>query len=42
VLNILSNSASNEPSLLGIDDFLPETNFEDNIDDDPLLLIITV
>ena len=32
-----SSSASNhnESSLTGIDDFLPEANFEDNTDDDP-------
>ncbi|XP_078364558.1 uncharacterized protein LOC144648982 [Oculina patagonica] len=30
-----STSVRNEPSYTGTDDFLPETNFEDNTDDDP-------
>lgn len=30
-----SNSASNDPPFTDIDDFLPETNFEDNTNDDP-------
>lgn len=30
-----SSSSSNDPSATDIDDFLPETNFEDNSDNDP-------
>jgi len=26
---------NNEPSVTGLDEFIPETNFDDNTDDDP-------
>ncbi|KAL9951086.1 hypothetical protein ACROYT_G043682, partial [Oculina patagonica] len=35
------SSAGNAPSFTGIADFLPETNFEDNTDDDPDSINIT-
>ncbi|XP_078352070.1 uncharacterized protein LOC144636749 [Oculina patagonica] len=35
------SSADNAPSFTGIADFLPETNFEDNTDDDPNSINIT-
>ena len=35
IKKVMGSSASNDPSFTDIDDFLPETNFEDNTDDDP-------
>ena len=31
----------NEPSLAALDDFMPETNFDDNTDDDPNSINVT-
>ncbi|XP_068712755.1 uncharacterized protein [Montipora foliosa] len=36
-----TGNATYEPSLTGINDFLPETNFEDNTDDDPNSIHVT-
>ena len=36
-----TDNATYEPSLIGINDFLPETNFEDNTDDDPNSIHVT-
>ena len=36
-----TGDATYEPSLIGINDFLPETNFEDSTDDDPNSIHVT-
>ena len=36
-----ADTSSNEPSLAALDDFMPETNFDDNTDDDPNSINVT-
>ena len=34
-MKVFADSSSNQTSLRSLDDFMPETNFDDNTDDDP-------